>query len=197
LQAQGWDVSHEVGNPSSADRRPHFKDRFKMHAKSPAVKRAIAAGMLKTLQENKRSQPVVGDISWANTSYAEALLELDDRTQVVFQTRPHAPWVRSHMAHHPRVRRWETTLLQTHGISSKRLPDRCERLIAWGKSVLTTTKELKAKFPGRVAIVPVGPKLDAWGAHFLRWHGATVRWDGQRGRNASGSSRDGLRHAVR
>jgi hypothetical protein len=50
LQVQGWDVSHEVGNPSSADRRPHFKDRFKMHAKSPAVKRAIAAGMLKTLQ---------------------------------------------------------------------------------------------------------------------------------------------------
>ena len=103
--------------------------------------------MLNTLQENTRPQPVVGNVSWANTSYAEALLELDARTQVVFQTRPHAPWVRSHMAHHPRVRRWETTLLQAHGISSKRLPDRRERLIAWGKSVLTTAKELKAEVP--------------------------------------------------
>ena len=192
LQAQQWDVSHEAGNSGSIDKRKGFHDRFTAHEKDDAYKKDQAQVMLRTLRENLRAQRVVGDISWANTPFAKALLDGDLRVRVVFQTRPPAEWVKSHLRHHPKVSLWENHLLSAYGIRAAQVPDRRDRLRLWSGMVQKTAGQLKKEYQHRVSIVPL-KKLDSWGPQFLQELRGTVPWDGQLGRNASGESRDELR----
>ena len=43
--------------------------------------------MLDILKSNPRAQRVVGDVSWSNTPFAKCCLQLDDRVEIVWQTR--------------------------------------------------------------------------------------------------------------
>ena len=194
LQNQGWDVSHEAGNSRSLDRRANFTDRFKLHCAPKSAKRTIADNMVEHLRTNPRAQAVVGDISWTNTPLAEAMLESDPRVRIVFQTRPPEQWVTSHLRHHARPGRWEGLVLGAYGIKKAQEPSRRMRLILWARSVAREAKRLKAKWPRRVAIVPLC-KLNSWGRNFLRHLGAPKPWDGERGKNAEGESRHELRLA--
>ena len=194
LQNQGWDVSHEAGNSRSLDRRASFTDRFKLHCAAKSAKRTIADKMVEHLRTNPRAQAVVGDISWTNTPLAEAMLESDPRVCIVFQTRPPEQWVTSHLRHHARPGRWEGLVLKAYGIKKAQEPSRRMRLILWARSVAREAKRLKAKWPRRVAIVPLC-KLNSWGRNFLRHLGAPKPWDGERGKSAEGESRHELRLA--
>ena len=71
LQRQGFDVSHEAGNPASIDRRHGFRDRFRTSHMSTEKMDSIAKDMLRILLLNPRCTPVVGDISWSNSKFAE------------------------------------------------------------------------------------------------------------------------------
>ena len=127
LQRQGFDVSHEAGNPASIDKRHGFRDRFGTSHMSTEKMDSIAKDMLRILLLNPRCTPVVGDISWSNSKFAEPLLRYDRRVQVVFQTRPHLAFAKSHMQHHPRVNLWETVLLNDWGIRVEHVPKREDR----------------------------------------------------------------------
>ena len=111
LQRQGFDVSHEAGNPASIDMRHCFRDRFRASHMSTEEMDSIAFDMLRILRLNPRCTPLVGDISWSNSKFAEPLLKYNTRVRVVFQTRPHLAFAKSHMQHHPSVYRRETILL--------------------------------------------------------------------------------------
>jgi len=192
LQRQKWDVSHEAGNPSSSDRRPGFRDRFAIVKKPKRVKDKLVSVMYLQLLKNPRNQPVVGDVSWANSVYAEAFLKMDQRVTVVFQTRPLNSWLRSYMKLHPTVTLWESVLLRSYGIDVERTPLREHRLIKWARRMYLLGRRLKAKYRGRVHIVPLG-RLNTWGKKFLRTHGGIKIWDRHYGLNAASSCRDMLR----
>ena len=192
LQRQGFDVSHEAGNPASIDKRSRFRDYFRTSHMSTEKKDRIASDMLKVLRLNPLCTKVVGDISWSNTTIAESLLNADDRVQVIFQTRPHLDFAKSHMQHHPTGSRWETILLNDWGISARNVPARQDRLMTWSGRVLGHAKEVKDLYPDRVHIVPL-KDLNSFGKKFVKALGGATPWDSACGANASGMSRNELR----
>ena len=192
LQRQGFDVSHEAGNPASVDLRHGFRDRFQTSHMSPEKIDRIALDMLNILSSNPQCKPVVGDISWSNSIFAEAFLKYSKRVRVVFQTRPHLAFAKSHMQHHPSVHRWETMLLNDWGIWADAMPNREDRLATWSKKVLEFAEEVKDKYPDRVHIVAL-KDLNKFGQGFVKALGGTTPWDSACGTNASGMSRNELR----
>ena len=192
LQRQGFDVSHEAGNPASIDKRHGFRDRFRTSHMSTEKLDSIAKDMLSILLLNPRCTPVVGDISWSNSKFAEPLLRYDRRVQVVFQTRPHLAFAKSHMQHHPRVNRWETVLLNDWGIRAEHVPKREDRLRLWSPEILKLAKVVKSMYPGRVHIVAL-KDLNSFGEGFVTALGGFTPWDSACGVNASGTSRHELR----
>ena len=192
LQRQGFDVSHEAGNPASVDKRHGFRDRFQTSHMSTEKMDRIALDMLRILRLSPRCTPVVGDISWSNSKFAEPLLKYNTRVQVVFQTRPHLAFAKSHMQHHPRVNRWETILLNDWGIWAEDVPKREDRLRTWSEKVLKRAKEVKEIYPDRVHIVAL-KDLNSCGEGFVKALGGTTPWDSACGVNASGTSRNELR----
>ena len=192
LQRQGFDVSHEAGNPASVDKRHGFRDRFQTSHMSPEKMDRIALDMLRILRLSPRCKPVVGDISWSNSMFAEPLLKYNTRVRVVFQTRPHLAFAKSHMQHHPSVHRWETMLLNDWGIWANAMPNREDRLAMWSKKVLEFAEEVKDKYPDRVHIVAL-KDLNKFGQGFVKALGGTTPWDSACGTNASGMSRNELR----
>ena len=192
LQRQGFDVSHEAGNHASIDRRNGFRDRFGTSGMSTAKMDSIAKDMLRILLLNPRCTPVVGDISWSNSKFAEPLLRYNTRVQVVFQTRPHLAFAKSLMQHHPRVNRWETVLLNDWGIRAEHVPKREDRLRTWSEKVLKSARVVKAKYKDRVHIVAL-KDLSSFGEGFVKALGGTTPWDSACGVNASGTSRNELR----
>ena len=149
LQRQGFDVSHEAGNPASIDKRHGFRDRFRTSHMSTEKMDSIAKDMLRILLLNPRCTPVVGDISWSNSRFAEYLLRNNTRVQVVFQTRPHLAFAKSHMQYHPRANLWETVLLNDWGICAEHVPKREDRLRTWSKKMLKHAKLVKKDLPGQ------------------------------------------------
>ena len=192
LQRQGFDVSHEAGNPASIDKRHGFRDRFQTSRMSTEAMDRIAFDMLRILRLNPRCTPVVGDISWSNSKFAEPLLKYNTRVQRVFQTRPHLAFAKSHMQHHPRVNLWEIILLNDWGIWAEDVPKREDRLTTWSKKVLECAEEVKHKYPDRVHIVAL-KDLHKFGEGFVNALGGTTPWDSACGVNASGTSRNELR----
>ena len=153
LQRQGFDVSHEAGNPASIDKRHGFRSRFGTSHMSTEKMDSIAKDMLRILLLSPRCTPVVGDISWSNSKFAEPLLKYSARVQVVFQTRPHLAFAKSHMQHHPRADRWEIILLNDWGIRAEHVPKREDRLRTWSGEMLKRAEVVKAIYPDRVHIV--------------------------------------------
>ena len=192
LQRQGFDVSHEAGNPASIDKRHGFRDRFRTSHMSTEKMDSIAKETLRILLLNPRCTPVVGDISWSNSRFAEYLLRNNTRVQVVFQTRPHLAFAKSHMQHHPRVNLWETVLLNDWGICAEHVPKREDRLRTWSKNMLKRAKLVKKIYPDRVHIVALDD-LNSFGDGFVKALGGITPWDSACGVNASSTSRNELR----
>ena len=192
LQRQGFDVSHEAGNPASIDKRRGFQDRFGTSHMSTEKMDSLAKDMLRILLLNPRCTPVVGDISWSNSRFAEYLLRNSTRVQVVFQTRPHRAFAKSLMQHHPRVNLWENVLLNDWGICAEHVPKREDRLMLWSTKILKLAKVVKSMYPGRVHIVAL-KDLNSFGEGFVKALGGTTPWDSACGINASGTSRNELR----
>ena len=117
---------------------------------------------------------------------------MDPKVHVIYQWREHKDFAASHMVHHPTVRRWETVMLNSYKLSVAKFPSRERRLSEWSERLLSQAKLLKAKYPTRVHIVHLRD-LNKDGAKLLSKWGAHVPWDPDRGRNATGQSRDELR----
>ena len=114
------------------------------------------------------------------------------RVQVVFQTRPHLAFAKSHMQHHPRVNLWETVLLNDWGTRAEHVPKREDRLMSWSTKILKLAKVVKSMYPGRVHIVAL-KDLNSFGEGFVTALGGFTPWDSACGVNASGTSRHELR----